>query len=55
MVFEERFDLTDPSTFAVFSPEGAPHATLVTIERLTNYLDQVEIIDELVSTSVSSK
>ncbi|EOD09244.1 vacuolar protein sorting 54 [Emiliania huxleyi CCMP1516] len=43
VVFEERFDLTDPSTFAVFSPEGAPHATLVTIERMTNYLDQVEI------------
>ena len=52
MVFEERFDLTDPSTFAIFSPEGAPHATLVTIERMTNYLDQVEIIDELVSTSL---
>jgi len=44
VVFDQRFELTDPATFGVFSPEGAPAATMVMIERLANYLDQVFIL-----------
>jgi len=43
VVFGDHFELTDPCTFEVFSPEGAPAATMVMIEKLANYLDQVEL------------
>ena len=37
------FDLSDPETFAFFSPPDQPHATMVMVERLTEWLDQVEL------------
>ena len=37
------FDLSDPETFAFFSPPDQPHATMVMVERLTQWLDQVEL------------
>eukprot|EP00967_Tisochrysis_lutea_P066414 scaffold86504_cov26-Tisochrysis_lutea.AAC.1 len=43
VVFGDHFELTDPCTFEVFSPEGAPAATMVMIEKLANYLDQVRL------------
>jgi hypothetical protein len=38
--FNENFNLSQPDTFAVFSPPDQPHTTMVTLERLTHYLDQ---------------
>ena len=42
--FEEDFDLSRPETFSFFSPPDQPHATMVTLERLTGYLDTVCLI-----------
>lgn len=41
IVFSDSFELTEPETFRVFSPDGAPAASMVMIEKLANYLDQV--------------
>mgnify|MGYP007078077696 CR=1 FL=1 len=38
--FSEDFELSRPETFALFSPPDQPHTTMVTLERLTHYLDQ---------------
>mmetsp|Transcript_13000 Transcript_13000/g.33537 ORF Transcript_13000/g.33537 Transcript_13000/m.33537 type:complete len:576 (+) Transcript_13000:64-1791(+) len=43
LVFDENFKLEDPSTFAFFSPDGFPASTLLQQERLTHYLDLVEV------------
>ena len=39
--FRNDFDLAQPDTFAFFSPPEQPHATMVMLERLTQWLDQV--------------
>jgi len=41
--FKEHFDLTTAETFNIFSPPDQPHTTMVTLERLTHYLDQIEL------------
>ena len=41
--FRADFSLADPETFDVFSPPGAPAAGMVMVEKLTHYLDQVEL------------
>lgn len=38
--FRGDFDLAHPETFAFFSPPDQPHATMVMLERLTQWLDQ---------------
>lgn len=43
VLFDENFRLEDPETFAFFSPEGTPASTMVLQERLTHYLDLVEV------------
>lgn len=43
LLFAEDFQLEDPHTFAVFSPPGAPSSTMALQERLTHYLDLVEV------------
>ena len=39
--FRNDFDLAQPDTFAFFSPPEQPHATMVMLERLAQWLDQV--------------
>ena len=39
--FRSDFDLAQPETFGFFSPPDQPHATMVMLERLTQWLDQV--------------
>lgn len=43
LVFDAGFRLEAPETFAFFSPEGTPASTMVLQERLTHYLDLVEV------------
>ena len=44
LLFRADFDLTDPRTFATFAPDAQPSAaSAVTIERLAQHLDRVEL------------
>ena len=44
LCFAEDFDLSNPETFAFFSPPDQAHATsMVTLEKLNGYLDTVEL------------